>query len=66
MYTLLCIKQKNNKDLLYDTRNYIQCLIITYNGKESGKEQIYMYVSLCYVPETNRNCKSTIRILIKK
>ena len=25
-------------DLLYSTKNYIQYLVITYNGKESGKE----------------------------
>ena len=31
------IKQKNNKDLLYVTGNYIQCLVITYIGKESEK-----------------------------
>ena len=28
----------NNKDLLYSTGNYIQYLVITYNGKESEKE----------------------------
>jgi len=31
------IKQINNKDLLYGTGNYIQCLVITYIGKESEK-----------------------------
>ena len=40
-YTLvLYIKQINYKDLLYSTGNYIQYLIITYNGKESEKEYI--------------------------
>ena len=33
-YTLLHIKQINNKDLLYRTRNYIQYLVVNYNGKE--------------------------------
>ena len=33
-YKLLYIKQINNKDLLYSTGNYIQYLVITYNGKE--------------------------------
>ena len=37
-YTLLYIKQINNKDLLYSTGNYIQDLVITYNKKESEKE----------------------------
>ena len=37
-YTLLYIKQINNKDLLNSPENYIQYLTITYNGKESEKE----------------------------
>ena len=36
-YTLLYIKQVNNKDLLYSIGNYIQYLVIIYNGKESKK-----------------------------
>ena len=35
IYTLLYIKEINNKDLLYSTGNYIQYLVIAYNGKES-------------------------------
>ena len=35
MYTLLYIKEITNKDLLYSIGNYIQYLVITYNGKES-------------------------------
>ena len=54
-YPLPYIKQINNKDLLYSTGNYIQYLVITYNGKES-EEYIYTYIckteSLCYTPET--------------
>ena len=38
------IKQINNKDLLYSTGNYIQYLVINYNGKESEKEWIYIYM----------------------
>ena len=49
-YTLLYIKQINNKALLYSTGNYIQCLVITYNGIEYEKE--YIYESLRYTPET--------------
>ena len=41
-YTLLYIKKMNNKDLLYSTGNYIQYLVITYMGKESEKEWIYV------------------------
>ena len=43
----------SNKDLLYSTGNYIQYLVITYNGKESEKEYIYISESLCCTPETN-------------
>ena len=31
------------KDLLYSIGNATQSLVITYNGKESEKEYIYMY-----------------------
>ena len=67
--TLLYIKQINNKDLLYSTGNYIQYLVITYNGKEPEKEYthththtqthththtyIYITESLWCTPETN-------------
>ena len=44
MYTLLYIKQITNKDLLYSTGNYIKYPIITYNGKESKKEHIHIYI----------------------
>ena len=40
-YILLYIKEINNKDLLYSTGNYIQYLVITYNGKEPEKVYIY-------------------------
>ena len=33
IYPLLYIKYLTNKDLLYSRRNYIQYLVITYNGK---------------------------------
>ena len=35
----------NNKVLLYSTGNYIQNLAITYNGKESEKEYISIYIT---------------------
>ena len=59
IYTLVYIIQISNKDLLQSTGNYIQCLIIRFNGKESEKEYIYIY-SITYIiesfwctPETN-------------
>ena len=38
------------------TGNYIQYLVVTYNGKESEKEYTYMYIteSLCCTTETNK------------
>ena len=36
-YTLLYIKQRNKKGLLYNTGHYIQRLVITYNGKNLTK-----------------------------
>ena len=39
---MLYIKYINNKDLLYNTGNYIQHPVINYNGKEY--EKIYMCV----------------------
>ena len=37
----------NSKNLLYSTRNYIQHLVITYNGKASEKENMYIYMCVC-------------------
>ena len=37
-HTLLYIKSINNKGLMYSTGNYIQYLVIIYNGKEYEKE----------------------------
>ena len=42
IYTLLYIKQISNKDLLQNTGNYIQYLIVTYSGKEFEKEYLYI------------------------
>ena len=50
-YKLLYIKQISNKDSLYNTGNYIQYLVITYDGIES--EKIYITESLCCTHETN-------------
>ena len=63
--TDVTIYKINNKDLLNNTGNYIQYLIITYNGKEWERIYIlthtYTYIciyvgiteSLCCTPETN-------------
>ena len=44
---LAYIKQTNNKDLLYSTGNYIQYLIMVYNGNESEKECVHIYICVC-------------------
>ena len=38
------IYKVNSKNLQYSTENYLQYLVITYNGKESEKTYIYMCV----------------------
>ena len=47
----------SNKVLLYSTGNYIQYPVINHNGKEFGKECIYIYIciteSLCCTVEIN-------------
>ena len=45
IYTLLDIKYIIKKDLLYCTRRSAQHSVITYMGKESGKEWTYVYVT---------------------
>ena len=47
-YTLLYIKQINNKDFLYSTGNYINYIVRTY-----FENKIYITESLCCTPETN-------------
>ena len=44
IYTLLYIKQITNKDLLYSTGNSTKYSVMTYMGKETKKEWIYVYV----------------------
>ena len=42
IYTLLYIKQITNKDLMYNTGNSTQYSVMTYMGKESKKDWIYV------------------------
>ena len=44
IYTLLYIKSITNKNLQYSTGNSTQYSIISYMGKESNKEWIYVFV----------------------
>ena len=37
----------------YSTGNYIQYLVITYNGKESEKKYIYIYANQSILKEIN-------------
>ena len=48
------ITHKTKILLLYSTENYTQYFVITYKGKESEKEYIYVCIteSLCYTCET--------------
>ena len=44
IYILLYIKHITDKDLLYSTGNSTQYPVVTYRGKGSEKEQMYVYV----------------------
>ena len=46
VYTLLYIKQVNNKGLLYSTVNSTQHFVITYKGRESKKR---IYKKILYI-----------------
>ena len=58
IYTLLYMEWMSNKDLLSSTGKFAQYSLVTYVGKESEKEWLYVYVlciseSLCCTSETN-------------
>ena len=44
IYTLLCLKWKANKDLLYSTWNSAQCYVAAGMEGEFGEEWIHVYV----------------------
>ena len=44
IYTLLCIKQITNENLLYSPGNSTQCSVVTQMGRKSKEEGIYVYV----------------------
>ena len=48
---ILHTERMDNKVLLYSTENYIQYLVITYNGKKSEKN-ICITESVCCTPKT--------------
>ena len=63
----LYTKQITNKDLLNTTGKHIQHLVITYHGKETEKEHIYMYIYTHTYPnhfsvplKLTQHCKPTI------
>ena len=55
---MLYIKEINNKVPLSSTGNYLQCLVITDNGKESEKVYIYIYIYI-YTHTHTHTHKST-------
>ena len=59
----------NNKALLYSTGDYIQYLLINYNGKEYEQEHICIQMKLSHFAvyqKLTQYCKSTILQLKKK
>ena len=62
-YTLLYVKQINNKHLLNSTGNYIQYLVITYSRKGPEREEnnkFYICIKLNHFAIHLKHCKSTI------
>ena len=47
LHTLPCVKQINGKDLLESPGHSTQHLRISYNGKESEKEKMCIYIHAC-------------------
>lgn len=56
-YTLLDLKEMNNKDLAYSTGKYSRHSVITYVGREAEKEyicththtRVCIYISIAYI-----------------
>ena len=46
MYTLLYLTWITNKDLLFSTGNFAQCIVATWMGEEFGGEEIHVCVWL--------------------
>ena len=46
MYTLLYLKWKTNKDLLYSTKNSAQYYVAAWMGGEFGGDWIHVYIQL--------------------
>ena len=55
-----------DRNLLYSTRNSTQYSIITYMGKESGKEYIYVCVYTHTHTRSGADCGSDHQLLIEK
>ena len=62
VHTLLCIKQINNKILLYiQHRNYIQYSVTNRYGTEYGKESVCVYLNHCGIHQKlTQHCTSAI------
>ena len=48
------IKQKINENLLTSTGNSPQCFVVTYMGRKSKQEGIYVYVELIHFAEQQK------------
>ena len=60
-HKLLYIEWINNKDLLFNTVNYIRYPMINHNGKEYEKEYIYVKLNhFATQQKLTQHCKSTI------
>ena len=62
-WALLYIKYVTNGDLLYSTGNSSPYSVMTYMGKKSKKERLYVYVELIHSAvqqKITQHCKSTL------
>ena len=69
IYTLPCIKQVTNENLLYSTGNSTWCSVVTQMGRKSKKEEIYLDIRLIHFAvqkKLTQQCKATILQLKKK
>ena len=60
IYILVYIKQITNKNLLYSTGNSLQCSAMTYMGKDSKEEKMYIQrTDFAVQQKPTPHCKST-------
>ena len=65
MYTLLCLKQITNKDLLYSTGNSARCYVAAWMGGEFGGECMCMCTCICMAESLPCSPETTTMLLTR-